>query len=242
MISHPDSIELKLLAGDSFYVDDIEIKPFTLKEIKSMSLSNYQYITNWLIASKDDLKHILDVTRYSSYYDIMLFSGNDEVSSMILNSLCAYLRFEQYGITDDFRVVLQRNDNEKIYIDKDKFERIIGYIKYQNGLIKNNEDKYNPKDEKTKGFIDRMKQLSDKVNKLKNRTSDEEEIKYDFADLVSAVCVKSPSYNLFNIWDLTMYQFIDQFKRLKLIDDYGVSIQSIMQGSKVQATHWISKM
>lgn len=43
------------------------------------------------------------------------------------------------------------------------------------------------------------------------------------ADLVSAVAANSPSYNLFNIWDLTIYQLYDQFAQLNQRIGFDIS-------------------
>lgn len=47
----------------------------------------------------------------------------------------------------------------------------------------------------------------------------------ELSNLVSSFCAFSPSYNLTNVWDLTIYQFYDQYHRLDSkiqLDVYGL--------------------
>ena len=42
-----------------------------------------------------------------------------------------------------------------------------------------------------------------------------------------------------------IYQFNDQFNRLKIMDDYEVNVQALLHGAKkenVNLTHWITKI
>lgn len=47
----------------------------------------------------------------------------------------------------------------------------------------------------------------------------------ELSNLISSFCAFSPSYNLTNVWDLTIYQFYDQYHRLDSkiqLDVYGL--------------------
>ena len=42
-----------------------------------------------------------------------------------------------------------------------------------------------------------------------------------------------------------LYQFNDQFNRLKIMDDYEVSVQALLHGAKkedINFTHWLTKI
>ena len=48
-----------------------------------------------------------------------------------------------------------------------------------------------------------------------------------------------------DIMQYDLYQFNDQFNRLKIMDDYEVSVQALLHGAKkedVNLTHWITKI
>jgi hypothetical protein len=63
--------------------------------------------------------------------------------------------------------------------------------------------------------------------------------------LISSVCSKHANLSLFNIEKLTIYQLIDQFKRLNMIDEYFISVDSLLAGAdskKVDLNHWSKKI
>lgn len=94
---------------------------------------------------------------------------------------------------------------------------------------------------------ERVKQIRLKLKKAKKRQSAEEKSNVEsditLSDLVSALCGISPNLNILQVWDLTMYQFYNQFERVKLVDDYRTQLQSAMAGAKVDdIKHWLSKL
>ena len=65
------------------------------------------------------------------------------------------------------------------------------------------------------------------------------------ADLISifAEAEKMPPQDVYRNYDV--YQFNDQFNRLKIMDEYHVNIQALIAGAKsedVKLQHWISKI
>ena len=64
------------------------------------------------------------------------------------------------------------------------------------------------------------------------------------ADLVS-ILASGLGMSMDLVMDYDLYQFNDQFNRLKIIDDYEVSVQALLHGAKkenVNLTHWITKI
>lgn len=64
-------------------------------------------------------------------------------------------------------------------------------------------------------------------------------------ELIASIASRSPSYNLFNVWQLTYYQFFDQFKRTQLDEEYRYSLEQILAGvdpKKLEIRHWSSSI
>ena len=64
------------------------------------------------------------------------------------------------------------------------------------------------------------------------------------ADLVS-ILASGLGMSMDLVMDYDLYQFNDQFNRLKIMDDYEVSVQALLHGAKkenVNLTHWITKI
>ena len=66
-----------------------------------------------------------------------------------------------------------------------------------------------------------------------------------FSDIVSSLCAYGIGYTLFNIWDLTIYQLYDQFKRCQMKEDYETGTQMLLAGvdsKKVDLQYWMKKI
>ena len=64
------------------------------------------------------------------------------------------------------------------------------------------------------------------------------------SDLVS-IMANGLGMTMHDIMQYDLYQFNDQFNRLKIMDDYEVSVQALLHGAKkedVNLTHWITKI
>ena len=94
---------------------------------------------------------------------------------------------------------------------------------------------------------ERIKQIRLRLKKAKARQSAEEKSNVGsditLSDLISALCGISPNLNILQVWDLSIYQFYNQFQRVKLVDDYRIQFQSAMAGATVDdITHWLTKL
>ncbi|MNJ72751.1 hypothetical protein D3C77_694540 [compost metagenome] len=82
-----------------------------------------------------------------------------------------------------------------------------------------------------------------KIRRLKNEQGDFQDAP-TFHDLVSSLCAHANGIHIFNVFDLNIFQFNDQFYRMKLLSDYELNIQALMHGADskhIQLIHWISK-
>lgn len=74
-------IDMRLLAGDSFYVNGIEIKPYTLREIKDVGINYYWYCCNVFLFEVDDM--IRDLEKFSA--DVINKDELDKVKKEVKN-------------------------------------------------------------------------------------------------------------------------------------------------------------
>ena len=92
-------------------------------------------------------------------------------------------------------------------------------------------------------MLEKRRKARERLNKAKNNDSDGERLTLD--DLVSIVCANGNGINIFNVWDLSFYAFNDQFNRMKMFDDYQISVQSLLAGAdpnEIELKHWMSKI
>jgi hypothetical protein len=119
--------------------------------------------------------------------------------------------------------------SENRFIESKNYNFIIDVLKQQNCV--EIEKKVKPKNEAQKRFMKQRRKMREKYKKKDD----------GMVHIVSSVCAKHNSYNLLNISKLTMFQLIDQYKRIHAIDDYFITINSMMHGAsdgKTKLKHW----
>ena len=123
----------------------------------------------------------------------------------------------------------------KRIIKGNNFTKIINLIKEQN-CIKKDKTRIKPKNEAQRNYFKRLKKV-----KAMRQMHEGVEQKDEIADIISSVSAKHSSYNLFNIGRLTIYQLIEQYKRLCSIEEYHINFQSLMHGASsenIKIKHW----
>lgn len=238
-------LRLKLLGGDSLYVNDIEIKPLNLRQIKDFGFSKYQQMLYMLVAKKEDLvdMNVVNVPDDWTTLDLVLKSGNVELIDIFANALLLFVGETEIDYHPDYGIVVGNIKDLKI-INGDNFEEFVHVIKLQNSLIgASEEDKFNPSDNKAKAIADKLKQAREKLKKVKKAQAENEGADIDFADIVSAVSTRSNTFNKLNIWDCTIYQLYDEYKRLEMIVGYETNVLAMVNGATIEdMKHWSSKI
>lgn len=240
-------VRLKLLRGSSIRVDGLgEIKPLTLGEIVDMSYLKYQQYLRILTIKLEDIPnfHVFQENG-KDIFDILISSQDVQLTTLFIESLKCFLREDNIHINIPFGIVflgeLEGNTLDRV-IDKSIFAKLKDVIEMQNCLKGNVIPKYNAVNDKAQSIIEKLKQSSEYINKLNGKSNSDD---IDISDIISAVSVKSTNVNKFNVWDFTLYQLYDEYKRLDIIGQHDISIQSILHGAdmnKVQMKHWSSKI
>lgn len=217
------SIKLKLLAGIPLNINDIcVIKPLTLGQITNIGYKKYNIYLSNLVADITDFKiPDMDLSKYT-YWDILMsnmYYGDDKYIDMILEAFSIFL--------DNKNIYYSKKEslfyiNENKIIDKNIFSQIQEILKWQNCIEKKDE----PKLANSKAEEIRRKILKGKQDLLKK-----ENMEITFEDLVSVLAANGNNLNILNIWDLNMYQFNNQFNRMKMIEDYDIGIRSLLAGA-----------
>lgn len=251
MIDYNVDIEMKLLNGSPIFINNIgNIFPLKLKEISDIGLTTYNQFVNLLCIESNMLKD--DIEELSSFQCLLNFCNQSkEMLQLIGQSINIFVKKDVYIDTNINRIfigenlveLLKENKMDEIGIlSEENYEDFKFIIKLQNGLISNNEDEFNPKDEKARQIIEKMKKCRQKVSEQKMNDSHNQNI--NLVDLISILASNSDSLNIINVWDLTYYQFNDQFARMKILDDYNINIRYLLAGAKsedVNLKHWLCK-
>lgn len=225
------NIETELLFGLPIKYDKFIIHPFTIEEVIKYSITEYNLILGILSMSKEEIEdkfNIFDINLYELviviFYNDVPFRDKFLRFFSILLGQQIYFHTENYFITEDFTK-----------IDETHFYNIVNILLQQNMLNQNN---YQVRTKKEKEYYDLVKKAKEKYKKVLDSEND-----MFLLDIISSVCAKHPTYNLFNIKNLTLYQLYNQFHRLNYIDEYMINIQSMLAGaSNIKLEHWSRKI
>jgi hypothetical protein len=243
--------KLKLWAGEPITVEGFgDIRPLKIREIIRFGYSNYLRCLNFITIELKDLingdvddEDLKDV----NILDILITLGGDDLTKQLEESLSLFLDGEAI-VDKENLLVLIKKEKEILQVDRTNYNQITEIIKWQNYINQfedKNLDNFNPADEKARKLKERFEKLNKKREELKKKknSEDDENQDIDFYDILTAVASKSYSINEFNILDLTIYQFYVKFKRLDIIDQYNISIKSLLAGAKdIKLNHWSSKI
>jgi len=237
--------KLKMLDAEAVEVNKTfgRIKPLTLREVIKYGYTDYLIKLRFLSLSLEEFLGGESIDKDINLFDVLVHFGNDEIHSELSESLGLFLRSKIKVDTQNHIIIV--GDNERI-ITRDNYETVVEIIKWQNCINKFGESEKEIKQEES----DLVKKIKNKLNKsrkivekVKSKENDDEEGDTDLYDIISAVSAKSQSLNKLNIFDLTMFQLYDEFKRLDLIDRYDLSVKSALAGAKdVKITHWSTKI
>lgn len=238
-----EHLKLKLLAGLPIEVPNVgEIKPKTLKEIINHGYDKYVTYLNFFSFTKEDFikSEYLDEVKLPLFTLLLAFS-DDEFKTYMKEAIHFFTGIEVEILLEQLLVIPKKN-NPNFLISSENFEDFRQVIRWQNGL----DDETNPtgdlkfKNDRTRKIAEKLKKSQAEVDKQKRKEGKGD---LDFSDIVSAIASKSFSLNKITVFDLTMYQVYDEYKRLDLIDNYQLSIQAMMLGAKGDnLKHWSSKI
>lgn len=234
---------LKCLAGLPIAVEPsgILVYPITLSEIAQLGVSNFFRMLNLLTLTKDDVDDNLDKEFVGTVepFDFLLQNSiySQEFGDQVIASLKFFTKKEVFLLQDMQSFVI--GDFEKqCFLDNSNFEEFQNTVREQNFL--NCEVKSRGENLAAKRINARIRKAQKKIQQIKGRNEEQIEI----ADLVSSLCINT-SLNIHNVWNISYYAFNDQFKRMRLLEQYSTGLQSIMVGAdpkKIKLKDWIQNI
>ncbi|GEM_PF-4741236 len=233
----------RLLAKLPLYLDDkIPIYSPELVKVFDVGESNYYKLLNYCTISRTNITEEIayDVTDFDILVNFMIY--DEDKIKYVLDGFYFFtgINFEIKSISGN--TVFVNSDTDAV-IDGNNYSEFIRLVKIAN-LIKDEKDiSKNPNFDK---YIENAKKrLEERLRKKGVALAKNNENEISLLDLVSSLCSCHNSLNILNIWDLTLFQFQDQFQRTRLIEDFNIGIRSLLAGAKkeeVKLEHYIKKI
>lgn len=230
--------ELIYITGKPVYLDGVPIYPITINDITDIGYSNYLSLLHFICA---DINDFIDNSegKYTNedLFIFMLHSylNNEKARDALLDALRMICKTDNI-VYDDQLECFHIDDGLLHYKNFLMFQSI---VKERNGISKLNEDIDNPANAKAAALLARKKALKKKIDKAK----DQDTSGITLADLIS-ILASGMKLPIPVICEYDMYQFNDQFNRLRIFKDYDVNVQALLAGAdsnSIHLQHWISK-
>jgi len=229
-----DDLSLKLLAGQPIDIGIGKIHPLTLREIMNIGEITYnQYLSillfNKTLLQQEELKQLSDFEVFSVYCFY-----NESFRNLSFKALELFFK-ETPLITKEGVVFF---DKQRVF-NESAFNQMRLVLKKQNYLKDESEKEFKPANDKARELQEKLKQIKSKI-KEQNKNDG-----LNLSDIISIVSAYLPNVNIFNVWDLTVYQLYELYIRLIMKDKYESEFAIYLQGEdpkKLDLKHWASKI
>lgn len=234
-------LKLKLLKGSEIKGDGFKLKPFTLGEIVEYGYSKYSYNIALLTTNpKDFLKDGANIGEIN-LYDFAISINDDDFLIKFLESLMFVFNVKQDSVEIVEQNAMRFGDN---LIHSRNYNEFVEILKYQNCITEPNEEE-KPREFKSE-FEKKMWERIQEGRKMAKQAHKSSGENLDLFNIISAVSTRSSNYNKNTIWDCTLFQLYDEYKRLQKIDGYETSVKILTSGfasedAKKNMEHWASK-
>lgn len=248
-------LNLKLLRGKPFTLDKIgTLYPLSLDEISDIGETKYY---QYLSIATFDAKEVQNIKDNSEKIELSTFEliltnflygeNNADFKENFIKSLSLFFREEVTFVKEYAIFVLGLESSNPRVINNKNYELVKYVLKKQNCLLPYEENKkYNPASDRAREIMLKIKQTQEDLEKIKRKEQEQTNDSLTLFDLVSILCSNGENgINILNVWDLTFFQFENQFKRLQMIEEYDVNIQALLHGAdsnKIQLNHWMGKI
>lgn len=213
---------MSLISGSPYCIDDIQVYPPHLEDISNIGYATYESFLSIFFLSAVDIGRIIgleDGHLPPSATAIQLITRIPELRAALLRALSFFLHADVL-YAEDIGYYIQRDVNVE-YLSLDQIREIRSVILQFCNIHDDMETapvKF--KNAKAKEIYEKIQRK--KAEKQKAVSTSKESLSMTLPNLISAVAAYSPTYNYLNIWQLTVYQFYDQFARLN--DDLQLKV------------------
>lgn len=218
----------RLLKGLDIDYQGIIIRNYSTGEIfEDLGLDKYEYLISLTILDVKDIfkDNKIDTIDNLKMYDVICTSF--EFNNWFIEFLNTFTYMEwSFGNFNDF--VAYDENKKRLRITKDKFDGLMDIVRKMyviNRGKKATSTIINPNmavDEETKKFAEEILELQKQGNKQNGNIT--------MMGIIEGICSKPNTYNLFNIWDLTVYQLMIQYYGIEQNENYGYILSSVYAG------------
>jgi hypothetical protein len=252
-------LELNFLEGNSIEIEpNLNIYKVSFSSINKNKIGylTYNRIINMLCLGKDDIKKFVASDDIDVYTFLVLYtyqSIEEKSKNIILPNKEKHFVDELISVLQTiFKDIVSLDTNTGIFyigksdlsLNKNNFYEFQSIIKKRNCLENIEADKENPANEMARLLLEKRKKAREKLAKAKSISDGEDNEPLTIADLIS-IFAEAEKMKLEDVFKYDIYQFNNQFSRMKIFKDYDVNIQALLAGAKsdeINLKHWLGKI
>lgn len=223
-------LKLKMISNVPIIIDGISIYSVPIKQIAEFGYKNYNQAIKILCISKQEIESLIN-EKISSLEFLQMNMIFDPNVKIVLNEILSLICKENvvYSDKQECFVISGR------LLDKNNFDEVIDIIRKINSIENTDEPTEHPSNEKAKMILQKRRKA--RMRLMSSSNNDETLNLYDLVSIV-AVGLKLP---IDKVIEYSIYQLLDQFKRLMAKENYETSISSLLQGANkndLELKHW----
>ena len=257
-MTHED-LEHKLLSGGVIHINGFPTYRVTLQDMADVGFTKMQNAIGLMTLDDSSASNFIsgidgveltafDVLAIGVLQDLyQKEQGEQEREDFLCDTVLSFLTlfFRQKVKFDKSHgfVVEDIDGNVAFVLNGDNYNEFRNILKYRNCLVDIDDVvDNNPANEMTAKLLEKRRMLREKVHNAKKAQGEDG---LTMADLISifAEAESMPLQDVYKNYDI--YQFNNQFNRLKIMDDFKVNIQALLAGAKaedIKLQHWLSKI
>ncbi len=210
-----------LISGDSLYYKGVgHIRQPKLKELKPSGIGYHKYnlYLNCLSWDKQSLVEVFQLTTRVNLSRIVETEKLNTFDAVSLIDSAAKLLQEAMAFFMDETITWEKENRRYVTTDKETGKEI-GEINRENfddvrdSMLQVNYINVSNETKPLRYTSEKAKQLWEEAQKKLKETAkkNKQDKQMALGNIISKLCVASNSYNLFNIYELTVFQLYDQF-------------------------------
>ena len=238
--------ELKLMRGSPIEIEGMGmLHQFTIGELESIGEKKYENWLQMLSIETDVLKNLLNIDEGQEFttFDFIIANclmGDGSFLEDTIEALSFIFKKEVVFIEEKACFVIGDRDDNNI-ISKENYELFRMILRLTNSIDKKEDVVENPSNAKAAEILKKRKEARKKLKEAKANQGNSDPLTW--GDLVSILCANGNGITLENVWNMSVYSFNKQFVRMQMLEEYDISIRSLLAGAKkedIELKHWMS--
>ena len=221
-------LDAKLLKGSAIEVCGLQIEPLTIGEIvDDIGYERYVELLSLLLINKNRIIHLFDNDEFKNKLrNFDLFLMDDGLVEKLVEFFKVFLKKDDVKFFKDImNIVVTDEDRNEIVINRDNYDDLVNVLRLMYWVQEEKKEEYKPANKKAEEFIKKLEEKNKAYAKVKTKVGK------SLFDVISGVAWKAPNMNIFEIWDLTIYQLYDAYYRIDVIDEYDRFFTGVYSGA-----------